>query len=223
MVSKKVLALTALFALGISLSANAGFVLVTQTPNTGTGTLANTTTNNIVVNDQGQGILSSQMRIVLTAGNIVEQGSASGNQTPPLEELIESNPNRAFDSFISAGAFTAESGDAPTIVGKSDRLGGPGGTPASFAGSGYDVLWGPAVGSIPTNRPDYLASRITLTNTSNGTFYFVQGFNNGSEWAHAAGNGLPIINGRIVPEPATCSLIGLALFGVIGTIRRRAK
>jgi PEP-CTERM motif len=161
-----------------------GTVSVVEVPNgggtDGSGTmLANTVTTDILLDSTGDSILSQQMYLVLNSGAVVN--NAFGSDLPPNSALIPAFPTLAFDTFLSSGTANSNGGTAPvpTIVGKSDALGGPGGVPAVLGPNQIDALWGPALGLDTTNRTDYLSTRFTLSPDSNGSLSYRVSFGSG--------------------------------------------
>jgi hypothetical protein len=171
------------FLLGLTNIADAGTVSVVQTPNGG-GTdgqlnLAGTVTNDILLNSGTSSILSQQMRLVLTSGSVVNH--PFGTNTPANGALAPSFSSLQYDSFVAAGGPLTPPAATPTILGRSDALGGPGGAVADFSPQLWDVLWGPMLGQDTTNQANYLAARLTLSGDANGTIQFLSFFGDESD------------------------------------------
>jgi hypothetical protein len=184
-----------------------GTVSVVQTPNGGINdgilNLAGSVTNDIIIDSPGTTILSQQMRLVLDSGQVLNH--TFGSNTPPNPALIGSFPSLAYDSFISAGTYHAGGpapplNPVPSVVGRSDALGGPGGVPALFSPTQWDVLWGPELGQNTMNATGYLSARITLSGDAQaaGSFDYLAFFGDGTEVRLHA----PVVNGAIVIPPA---------------------
>ena len=174
--------------------------------------------NDVIINaTPGVQILSQQMLLQLTHGSVLEH--PFGSNTPPSAALIAVFPGLAFDSFVAAGGPDSNS-PTPTIVGRSDLLGGPGGIPALFSPTQWDVLWGPALGQNTVGAHGYLSARLSLNGNALGTFRYIVNFGDGSSIAL----NLPIANGLIIPEPSaivltamllaiSCAILRMARFG----------
>jgi hypothetical protein len=195
MMNKVQTTLAGVIAIGLTAIATAGEVKIPQVNNGGINdglvNLAGTTTNDILLDGSGTTILSQQMRLVLTSGSVVNH--PFGTNAPAGAPLVSTFAALAFDSFVAAGGPLTPPAANPTILGRSDALGGPGGATADFAPQLWDVLWGPALGQDTSNQTSYLAARLTLSGDATGMLYFLSYFGDGSELRID----LPITNGFI--------------------------
>jgi hypothetical protein len=221
-------ALTVAAMLGIACQVFAAPVTIEQVANPGTGVLVNTKTNDIKVNaPAGVAVASMQILVNLTAGTIVE--NPLGGSTPPNAAFFALAPELQYDSFVAGGFPSDTSGenfDVPTVFGASLDLGGPAGSSSVFSTTNYDATYIPTPGADSTGKQGFFAARLTLSNNATGTFKFKVDFGNNTTAGSGFGNfgTQSIVNGVVVPEPATVTLLGLAGFGMVGLIgRRRSK
>ena len=203
MMNNKFFGMALAFTLGLSTAVNAGSVNVVQTPNGGGNdtqlNLAGTVTNDILLNGGTSSILSQQMRLVLSAGSVVNH--PFGTNTTANGALAPSFASLPFDSFIASGGPLTPPATTPTVLGRSDAIGGPGGATADFAAQLWDVLWGPALGQDTTNQSAYLAARLTLSGDAMGSLQFLTFFGDETQ---VRLTDVPVANGIIggdVPPP----------------------
>jgi PEP-CTERM motif len=192
--------------------------------------LANFVTNDIKVNAAGN-LRAQGMLLTLTAGSIYQD--SFGSNVVPSSSFFALAPSLQFDTFVTFGAGGTP-GSSGTVQQSTDIL-TPGGTGADIPGGGagvtfnnqkLDIVWAPGGGINYPGNDNFMTARISLSKDAQGTFkYFGSTSTDTSSatWGRTPAAGLPIVNGVIaIPEPATLSLFGLAVLGLVGFVRRRA-
>jgi hypothetical protein len=216
------LKLSAAFAatLAFATLAQAGTIKVVQVPNLGTGDLAGTVTNDILIDaGENEQIGAIQIYANLTEGSFYQNGS--GGNAPPSSAFVGFVPALAFDTFAASGAPINDQ-FTPLIVGASVDLGSPNtGGGAVLNSNTFDVTFSPQAGQNTLGALDFLVARMTIGST--GTFMMDVEFSGGGPHATVM-NGV-IVDGQVrlgpeIPEPATVTLFGLGLLGVVGLVRR---
>jgi hypothetical protein len=215
------LKLSAAFAatLAFATLAQAGTIKTQIVPNLGTGALAGTTTNDILIDaEPTEQIGAIQLYAELTEGSFYNDGF--GGNTPPNPGFFGPFPAVEFDTFAASGVNINTF--VPVIAGASVDLGSPNsGGAAIFDSNTVDVTFGPQAGQSTLGALNFLAARLTIG--SEGIFRMDVEFSGGGPHATVM-NGV-IVDGQVrlgpeIPEPATVTLFGLGLLGVVGLVRR---
>lgn len=160
----------------------------------------------------------SQILSVLSTGTFYQD--AVGSDSPPNAAFFGTFPDLEFDTFFAQGGSTSG-----TTVG---TLGvGGGGGPVNIDGTLTDLLvdsttlqaqFNPSGSDFIADRSDFLVARITVSDDANGTFQFLASANDDIPAPNAFGE-LAIVDGELLPEPATAALLGL---GGLAMLRRRS-
>jgi hypothetical protein len=183
--------------------------------------LTNRIVNNLAINTTSD-VQGLQMIVSLTAGRVY-QNDSGGTTAPPVDAVIGGieqifNPGLEWDTFVTMGGYLSggPSSSLPVLV-----VGGAvniqRGAALKFDTAGLNVTWAPATGVFTGPRTNFPVARVTLSNTATGTAQF---FLTSAGEVPTAITTLPIVNGVIVPEPASAVLGVLALCGM-GVARRR--
>jgi hypothetical protein len=158
-----------------------------------------------------------------TTGGVFQSG-AGGNTAPPTLSVdggvdengdpVSANPALGNDTFVTMGGFRAEQSASVLVVGGAVNI--QSGAALQFNSTGLNVTWAPATGVFTGAVTNFPVARVTLSNTAQGTARF---------FLTSAGEAgvlttLPIVNGVIIPEPASAVMGLLALCG-LGAARRR--
>lgn len=207
-------ALCALALTAATASAVVTDIQVVQTDNTvgggGATGLTGWVTNDVLIDFTGQLTGVQILTSGLDAGDIFQHGS--GGQTAPPAGFFGFSPSLEFDTFITLGAFNSENADAtPSVAGGAVNIGGA--PSATFNNQTIDIAYFPPGGTVISNRSDYPVARITLADTANGTLTLFA-----ADEANSAPYVFAIVNGVVIPEPATLGLLGL---GGLAMLRRR--
>jgi hypothetical protein len=159
-------------------------------------TVAGHTVNDILVDFTG--ILRGQQMILnLTAGSIYQD--TFGSNTAPNGAFFPLAPSVEYDSFVTVGGRRSDGAVPPAsqpvlVVGGAVDL--QPGSALKFDAQGLNIAWAPGTGVDVDGGTDYVTSRITLTNSAQGTFKYF-----GST---AAGSGDPlVVEGSVVDGKIT--------------------
>lgn len=215
------------FVLTAACLAQAGSIAL-FTENMPATVVAGNTTNIISVNftddSTTPALRGQQMLIQLTAGSIYQ--NENGNELPtaptaPPQNFVNVFPDLADDSFVTMGGL--RSGTSMGVLGvgcAANIAGGCDGVPAAgkFDGEGVAYAWAPGTGVNPPPGNGFITAQITLSNDAEGTWTY---FGSTADGTTLVKEGLPIRNGVMIPEPASAALLGLAMIGVVGVVRRR--
>lgn len=180
----------------------ANFVPVTE--EAGTSPPAGFVTQDLIVETDTDWVAANVL-ITLQAGSIYQDGFGDASGGPPNEAFFELVPTLRWDTYVKAW----DAGVTPSSAGGAVDLGG---TPAgTFSTTMIDKNW------FTTETDDIGTSsigRFTLSNDAVGTWVLrVDAV--GQTPIVLSGD---VVNGSLVPEPATLSLLGL---GAMAFLRRR--
>jgi hypothetical protein len=211
------LALVAVSA-SVASAAPVSLFLTQSVPSVPTGRVV----NNLAVNATSD-VQGLQMIVSLTAGTVYQNGS--GGNTAPSTDAVDgnvgegtpANPALEWDTFVTMGGFRSDGPNASRdvlVVGGAVNI--QSGATLQFNTTGLNVTWAPSTGVFTGPVTNFPVARVTLSNTATGTarFFLTSAGENGVLTT------LPIVNGVIVPEPASAVMGMLALCG-LGAARRR--
>ena len=162
----------------------------------------------------------SQMQLIthgLADGDVYQHNF--GGEAPPNPALVASFADLAFDTFLANGTLV----DAPATngilaIGGAVNLGGSAGK--QFGTHNLNVTWGPALGQNPTDIVNWLAARITLADTANGTFKLLSSDTSDGKGMQIIDNGLIVNGAMMVPEPSTFLMLAVGSLGLL-LLRRK--
>jgi len=216
--------LTKLFAVALAVSflpaaasaAVIGFNTV-QTPAeaAGPGFIA----NDLLINFEGNlGGLQMWLQLDGTDETFNSTAAEFGSDLPPNPALFAVNAAVEFDTFVTIGGLTSTDpnlSDVLIIGGAANIPGAP--AERSLTGGTLSVTWAPGTGVVIDGGTDFPIARITLPPTINGNALF---------YLTTIGDDpllirRSVIDGVIVPEPASMALASLAALGMVA-IRRRS-
>ncbi len=196
--------------LAVALPASASTIGISQTD------FGDFVSNDITITTSGTW---SQMQLItdgLEAGDIFQH--SFGGESPPNPALVAAFADLAFDSFLANGTTMDAATNGILAIGGAVNLGGEAGK--TFDSQSIDVTWGPALGQNPTDVANWLAARITLADTANGSFKLL--------WSDTEGTGKgiqtfegSIVDGAMVPEPSTFLMLAVGSLGLLLLRRRR--
>jgi hypothetical protein len=203
-------------------AAQAGTIKSVVVANGGAGALAGTTTNDILI-DAGptEQIGAIQIYAELSEGSFYNDGF--GGNTPPNPAFFVPFPAVQFDTFVASGQ-PINTNFNPVMASASVNLGSPnsGGPSPIFDSNTVDVTFGPQAGQNTLGALDFLAARLTIG--SEGIFRMDVEFSGSGPHATIMNgtivDGQVRLDGPIIPEPASITLFGLALLGMVGLVRR---
>jgi len=171
--------------------------------------------NDILINFNG--VLEGQQIILqLDSGSIYQDDNGQPDGGPPNGGFFSLAPSLRYDTFVSIGGLSSQDSEGVLIVGAAVNL-EPGVREGQIDTAGIDLTWAPSTGVSVDGGDNYPIARITLSPAAQGTlFYF---------GATAGGDTISlqraVIDGVIVPEPASMALASLAVLGMVA-IRRRS-
>jgi hypothetical protein len=162
-----------------------------------------------------------QMIVSLTSGSIRQD--PNGGDTPPVPPVViavvidpEFPPQPPIvDTFVAMGSFTGSSTQIVQIIGPAVGIPGTAGSVHTMSTSRIDIAWAPSTGLLTGPVTNFPIAQMVLSNDAFGTASFLLS----SAGEPGSVFSVPIINGVIVPEPASAALGLLALCG-LGTARR---
>lgn len=203
--------------LAVALPAVAGTISISHTV-VDPGVLAGYVSNDISITTTGTWTQMQLLTDGLSAGDIYQH--IGGTNVPPSDLFVGLMPDLAFDSFIANGGRTADTGSAILALGATTEF-GTGIRPLTFDNQLVDITWGPALGQPVTDVADWLAARITLKDTANGTFQLLWTDSEGGKALQTSPG--TIVNGgmTLVPEPSTFLLLAVGSLGLLFLRRRR--
>ena len=215
---RKILALTLVAVLtGFAGTASAQVTDLTVSSNTSAHD-AGFVVNQLFVTFDGQLFGNQILTDGLQLGDIWQETVFSNSNTAPSTALAGAFPSVAADTYVQFGStFNDGAGSiTPSFAGAAVDIDA---TPrsSSFNTQTIDIAYFDEPGGLtPLQQANYFVGQITLKNTANGTLTFLG--NAGTANNNQIFN-LDIVNGVIVPEPATVAL--LALGGLMTLARRR--
>jgi hypothetical protein len=181
----------------------------------------NVVVNDIYVNFTGQ-LTGFQLLVELESGGVYQNPSAliGTGATPPVGALLAVDETLVSDTYTAFGGPTAE--DNAGNYGLGGGAVNLGGDPAAqFDTQGVNQAWNPAGGVVVSDRTDFLAARIALTDDANGSVVFA-GYAGGQDPGQALQLQMPIINGAIIPEPSSIAIVAVVVCALAASIRRKA-
>lgn len=94
------------------------------------------------------------------------------------------------------------------------------GAPAAavFSAAAINQAWNPSPGVVVVDRTDFVTARISLSDDAQGTWAYLASA--GGEIKKYQGPQYLVVDGHLVPEPATLSVMGA---GALALIRRRQR
>ena len=182
------------------------------------GVLDGYVANDLVANTDSDWT-QAQLLLTLESGSVFQE--VMGGDNPPNPGFFGMVPTLEFDTYLTGGGGSKPGdpilapgafGDDASIAGGAVDLGGtPGG---KFDTVGIDIGWF----TTETNNTaaDMLLARITLSDDANGAWALRLSDAAGANSVTTT-NG-PVVDGFIIPEPATMSLVVL---GGLAMLRRR--
>ena len=226
--------LAAAFVLVGACLAQAGSIIVNTThsnpplgqPTAGVQGVANVIKVSFTDSSPQPSLSGQQLLLNLTAGQILNtSGGTNGGTVAPFADDIAGKPSLAYDSFLAMGGLTADDtvgGDSANIllVGGAANLGGASGLtfPSNSTSKKIDATWAPGTGQFVAPAQNYITAQITLSSDAQGTWSYYSTTADGTTKTLL---NQKIINGVMIPEPASICLMGLGLLGMAGLIRRR--
>ncbi len=160
----------------------------------------------------------SQLLVNLTSGSIINETLFGASvDTPPSAGALGFVPALAFDTYVANGALTSDGAghvNGLNVGGGAVNLGGVG-TPVFNDALAISQAWNPAAGVFVLDRTNFVTAQLGLTSDANGTIRYLASANQ----QISIFDEFEIVNGVVVPEPATAALLGL---GGLAMLRRRS-
>ena len=151
--------------------------------------------------------LSAQLLIVLDSGSVYHDTLFGGHFTtnPPTPDQITFQPTLEFETYLTSGENVDTS--IASISGGAVDLGGQ--ITETFDETGIVIGWST---NATDDIGDLMLARITLSDDANGTWKVrVSNLNDGPILPLG-----PVVNGRLVPEPATIMVLAFGALAVLG-------